>query len=57
MFLEDQGFIMKENTLDQDNQSATKIEQNGKHSSGQKQKKLIQSYSGSRTNLEQKASR
>ena len=38
MFLGEQGFILKENILYQDNQSAIKIEENGKRSSGPKNK-------------------
>jgi hypothetical protein len=38
MFLEGQGFKIKENILHQDNQSSIKIEKNGKRSSGQQTK-------------------
>ena len=44
MFLEAQGFILNENTLYQDNQSAIKIEENGKRSSGQKTKHMDNRY-------------
>ena len=37
MFLEGQGYILKENIVYQDNMSAMKLELNGKQSSGQKQ--------------------
>ena len=40
MFLEAQGFLLKENILYQDNQSAIKIEENGKKSGGQKTKHM-----------------
>jgi hypothetical protein len=40
MFLEAQGFLVDENTLYQDNQSAIKIENNGKSSGGQKTKHM-----------------
>ena len=40
MFLNEQGFNIEENTLYQDNQSAIKIEENGKRSSGQKTKHM-----------------
>ena len=36
MFLEAQDFIIKKNTLHQDNQCAIRVEQNGKLSSKQK---------------------
>jgi hypothetical protein len=44
MFLGEQGFILKENILYQDNQSAIKIEKNGKRSSGQKTKHMDNRY-------------
>jgi hypothetical protein len=44
MFLEEQGFILKENILYQDNQSAIKIIKNGKRSSGQKTKHMDNRY-------------
>jgi len=44
MFLKEQGFIIKENILYQDNQSAIKIEKNGKRSSGQKTKHMDNRY-------------
>ena len=40
MFLEAQGFTIKENILFQDNKSAIKIEENGKVYSGQKTKHM-----------------
>ena len=40
MFLEAQGYKIKENTLYQDNQAAMKILKNGKASSGQKTKHM-----------------
>ena len=49
MFLQEQGFILKENILYQDNQSAIKIEKNGKRSSGQKQSIWIIDIFSSRT--------
>ena len=44
MFLEAQGFLIEENILYQDNQSAIKIEENGKRSSGQKTKHFDTRY-------------
>ncbi len=44
MFLEAQGFVLKENILHQDNQSAIKIVTNGKRSSGQKTKHMDNRY-------------
>jgi hypothetical protein len=44
MFLEGQGFAIKENILHQDNQSSIKIETNGKRSSGQKTKHMDNRY-------------
>ena len=44
MFLEEQGFVLKENILYQDNQSSIKIEKNGKMSSGQKTKHMDNRY-------------
>ena len=44
MFLEEQGYILIENTLFQDNQSAMKIIKNGKRSSGQKTKHMNNRY-------------
>ena len=44
MFLERQGLILTENTLYQDNQSAIKIEKNGKSSSRQKTKHMENRY-------------
>ena len=44
MFLEAQGFFLIENILYQDNQSAIKIEENGKRSSGQKTKHMDNRY-------------
>ena len=44
MFLEAQGFAIKENILYQDNQSSIKIEKNGKKSSGQKTKHMDNRY-------------
>ena len=44
MFLGEQGFVLKENILYQDNQSAIKIEKNGKRSSGQKTKHMDNRY-------------
>jgi hypothetical protein len=44
MFLEAQGITISENILYQDNQSAIKIEQNGKLSSGQKTKHMDARY-------------
>ena len=44
MFLGEQGFILKENILYQDNQSAIKIEENGKRSSGPKTKHMDNRY-------------
>jgi hypothetical protein len=44
MFLEGQGFSIKENILYQDNQSSIKIEKNGKKSSGQKTKHMDNRY-------------
>ena len=44
MFLKEQGFIVDENILYQDNQSAIKIEENGKRSSGQKTKHMDNRY-------------
>jgi hypothetical protein len=44
MFLEAQGVTLTENVLYQDNQSAIKIEQNGKISSGQKTKHMDARY-------------
>jgi hypothetical protein len=44
MFLEEQGFTLKENILYQDNQIAIKIEKNGKRSSGQKTKHMNNRY-------------
>ena len=40
MFLQEQGYQIKENILHQDNQSAMKIELNGKQSSGKKTKHM-----------------
>ena len=40
MFLEEQGFFLEKNTLYQDNQSAMKIELNGRKSSGKKSKHI-----------------
>ena len=40
MFLQEQGFILEENVLHQDNQSAMKVLKNGKRSSGQKTKHM-----------------
>ena len=48
MFLQEQGFILKENILYQDNQSAIKIEENGKRSSGQKTKHMDNKYFSSK---------
>ena len=44
MFLEAQGFVLEENILYQDNQSAMLIEKNGKCSSGQKTKHMDNRY-------------
>ena len=44
VFLEAQGFTIEENILFQDNQSAIKIEENGKSSSGQKTKHMDNRY-------------
>ena len=44
MFLGEQGFEITENILYQDNQSAIKIEENGKRSSGQKTKHMDNRY-------------
>ena len=44
MFLEAQCFILKTNVLYQDNQSAMKIEQSGRLSSGQKTKYMDNRY-------------
>jgi hypothetical protein len=44
MFLEAQGTILKENILYQDNQSAIKIEKNGKASGGQRTKHMDARY-------------
>ena len=44
MFLQVQGFVLEENILYQDNQSAIKIEKNGKRSSGQKTKHMDNKY-------------
>ena len=44
MFLEGQGILLKENILYQDNQSAIKIVENGKKSSGQKTKHMDARY-------------
>jgi hypothetical protein len=44
MFLEAQGVVLKENILYQDNQSAIKIEKNGKSSGGQKTKHMDARY-------------
>jgi hypothetical protein len=44
MFLKEQGYVLSENTLYQDNQSAIKIELNGKRSSGQKTKHMENRY-------------
>ena len=44
MFLESQGFLLNESILYQDNQSAIKIEENGKRSSGQKTKHMDNRY-------------
>ena len=44
MFFGAQGFTIKENILFQDNQSAIKIEENGKSSSGQKAKHVDNRY-------------
>ena len=44
MFLEAQGYHVKENILHQDNQSAMKIELNGKRSSGKKTKHMNNRY-------------
>ena len=44
MFLEGQGFILQNNTLYQDNQSAMKIILNGKMSSGKKTKHMDNRY-------------
>ena len=44
MFMEAQGYILKENILYQDNQSAMKIIANGKRSSGQKTKHMDNRY-------------
>ena len=44
MFLEAQNVILKENVLYQDNQSAMKIEKNGKKSSGQNTKHMDNRY-------------
>ena len=40
MFLQEQGFVLEENILYQDNQSAMKVLKNGKRSSGQKTKHM-----------------
>ena len=44
MFLNEQGFEIEENILYQDNQSAIKIEENGKRSSEQKNKHMDISF-------------
>ena len=44
MFLEEQGYFLVENILFQDNQSAMKVIQNGKMSSGQKTKHMDNRY-------------
>ena len=44
MFMEEQGFIIEENILYQDNQSAMKIELNGQRSSGKKTKHMNNRY-------------
>ena len=44
MFIEAQGYKLEENILFQDNQSAIKIEKNGKKSSGQKTKHMDNRY-------------
>ena len=44
MFIEAQGYKLEENILFQDNQSAIKIELNGKRSSGQKTKRMDNRY-------------
>ena len=44
MFLEEQGYILKENIVYQDNMSAMKLAKNGKQSSGQKTKHINNRY-------------
>jgi len=44
MFLEEQGIFLEENTLFQDNQSAMKLELNGRMSSGKKTKHIDNRY-------------
>ena len=44
MFLEGQGYVLKENIVYQDNMSAMKLEMNGKRSSGQKTKHMNNRY-------------
>ena len=44
MFLEEQGFALEENILYQDNQSAMKLELNGRMSSGKKTKHMDNRY-------------
>ena len=48
MLLEAQGFSIEENILFQDNQSAIKIEDNGKLSNGHKTKHMENRFLGSR---------
>ena len=57
MFPEAQGFLIEENILYQDNQSAIKIEENGKRSSGQKTKHFDTRYFWIKDRLKVKGSK